>query len=73
MDRIRLLGSETQAGRRGDRPAGAPDPVLLASQLQLIYDGGGLAANMDRDPAIAAPARAAAGGLIAAAISPRSK
>ncbi len=53
--------------------AGAPDPVLLASQLQLIYDGGGLAAKMDRDAAIAAPARAAATALIAAAITPRSK
>jgi AcrR family transcriptional regulator len=53
--------------------AGAPDPLLLASQLQLIYDGGGLAANMDRDAAIAAPARAAATALIADAITPRSK
>ncbi len=53
--------------------AGAPDPVLLASQLQLIYDGGGLAANMDRDAAIAAPARAAATVLIAAAITTSSK
>src|ERR1700691_5944218 len=35
--------------------AGARDPAILASQLQLIYDGGGLAANMDRDAAIAAP------------------
>jgi hypothetical protein len=39
----------------------------------LIYDGGGLAAKMDRDPAIAAPARAAAAALIAAAITPGSK
>jgi AcrR family transcriptional regulator len=53
--------------------AGAPDPGLLASQLQLIYDGGGLAANLDRDPAIAAPARAAAAALIAAAVGPRSR
>jgi AcrR family transcriptional regulator len=53
--------------------AGARDPVLLASQLQLVYDGGGLAARMDRDAAIAAPARAAAAALIAAAITPRSK
>jgi AcrR family transcriptional regulator len=53
--------------------AGAPDPALLASQLQLIYDGGGLAAKMDRDAAIAAPARAAATALIADAITPRSK
>jgi AcrR family transcriptional regulator len=53
--------------------AGAPDPVLLASQLQLIYDGGGLAAKMDRNVAIAAPARAAASALIAAAVMPRSR
>ena len=49
--------------------AGAPDPALLASQLQLIYDGGGLAANMDRNPGIATPARAAASALIAAALA----
>ena len=49
--------------------AGAPDPVLLASQLQLIYDGSGLAANMDRNPGIATPARAAAAALIAAALA----
>ena len=49
--------------------AGAPDPALLASQLQLIYDGGGLAANMDRNPDIATPARAAASAIIAAALA----
>jgi AcrR family transcriptional regulator len=48
--------------------ANAPDPTLLASQLQLLYDGGGLAANMDRNPSIAAPARAAAASLVAAAL-----
>jgi AcrR family transcriptional regulator len=58
---IRALFTELAAA------AGAYDPALLASQLHLIYDGGGLAARMDRDPAIAAPARAAAGALIAAA------
>ena len=47
---------------------GAPDPALLASQLQLIYDGGGVAAKMDRNPAIAKPARAAASALVAAAL-----
>jgi AcrR family transcriptional regulator len=52
--------------------AGAADPVLLASELHLIYDGGALAAKMDRDAAIAGPARAAATALIAAAITPRS-
>jgi AcrR family transcriptional regulator len=64
---IRTLFTELAAA------AGAPDPVLLASQLQLIYDGGGLAAKMDRDAAIAVPARAAATALIAAAVTPSSK
>jgi AcrR family transcriptional regulator len=64
---IRALFTELAAA------AGAPDPPLLASQLQLIYDGGGLAANMDRDPTIAAPARAAATALIAAAVTPGSE
>jgi AcrR family transcriptional regulator len=63
---IRALFTELAAA------AGAPDAVLLASQLQLIYDGGGLAANMDHDAAIAVPARAAAAALITAAITPRS-
>jgi AcrR family transcriptional regulator len=49
--------------------AGAPDPALLASQLQLIFDGGGLAAKMDRNPDIAVPARAAASALILAALA----
>jgi AcrR family transcriptional regulator len=48
--------------------AGAPDPPLLASQLQLLYDGGGAAANLDRNPSIAGPARAAAASLIAASL-----
>ena len=48
--------------------AGAPDPPLLASQLQLVYDGGSTAANLDRDPSIAGPARAAAASLIAATL-----
>jgi AcrR family transcriptional regulator len=47
--------------------AGATDPALLAKQLQLIYDGGGLAAKMDHNPDIATPARAAASALIAVA------
>ncbi len=48
--------------------AGAPDPPLLASQLQLLYDGGSSAANLDREPSIAGPARRAAESLIAAAL-----
>ena len=51
--------------------AGASDPPLLASQLQLVYDGGGNAANLDRDPSIAAPARAASAALIAAGLRAR--
>ena len=48
--------------------AGAVDPPLLASQLQLIYDGGSSAANLDRNASIAGPARAAAASLIAVAL-----
>ena len=48
--------------------AGAADSALLASQLQMIYDGGGLAAKMDQNPDIAAAARAAASALIGAAL-----
>jgi AcrR family transcriptional regulator len=48
--------------------AGASDPPLLASQLQLVYDGGSTSANLDRDPSIAGPARAAAATLIEASL-----
>jgi AcrR family transcriptional regulator len=48
--------------------AGATDPALLAGQLQLLYDGGGTSANLDHNPAIATPVRAAAATLIAAAV-----
>src|ERR1700691_3189630 len=48
---IRSLFTELAAA------AGAPDPVVLATQLQLIYDGGGLAAKMDRDAATPPPPR----------------
>jgi AcrR family transcriptional regulator len=47
--------------------AGAADPAALGRQLQLLYDGGGLAAQMDRDPDVAASARAAAVLLLDAA------
>ena len=59
---IRALFTELSAA------AGAPEPERLATQLQLLYDGAGLGAKMDRDPDIAGPARAAAAALIAAAI-----
>jgi AcrR family transcriptional regulator len=48
--------------------AGAHDPAALGRQLQLLYDGGGLAARMDRDPHAAAGAKAAAEVLLDAAV-----
>jgi AcrR family transcriptional regulator len=48
--------------------AGASDPRKLARQLQVIYDGAGLAATMDHDPTIAATARAAAEALLDASL-----
>jgi AcrR family transcriptional regulator len=48
--------------------AGASDPRKLARQLQVIYDGAGLAARMDRDPSIATMARAAAETLLDASL-----
>jgi AcrR family transcriptional regulator len=50
------------------REAGAADPPKLARQLQVIYDGAGLAARMDRDPSIATSARAAAEALLEASL-----
>jgi AcrR family transcriptional regulator len=44
--------------------SGASDPVELARKLQLLYDGAGFAARMDRDPSIALSARAAAESLL---------
>jgi AcrR family transcriptional regulator len=44
--------------------AGAADPNMLATQLQLIYDGAGLAARMDRRPEVAVSARAAVNALL---------
>jgi AcrR family transcriptional regulator len=46
----------------------APDAPLLASQLHVLYDGGAVAANLDRDPSVAGPVRTAAASLIAAAV-----
>lgn len=46
------------------RAAGAVDPDTLAAQLHLLYDGGGIAANMDHDPGIARASRAAAAALL---------
>lgn len=49
--------------------AGAKDPHALASQLQLIYDGAGLSARMDRNPAVRVASRAAAEALLDAAVA----
>jgi AcrR family transcriptional regulator len=47
--------------------AGARDPERLARQLVVLYDGVSTTAAMDRDPTIAADARAMAADLVAAA------
>ena len=49
--------------------AGVPDPELLASQLQMIYDGASLAVRMDHDPGVAVAQRAAAEALVQAALA----
>jgi AcrR family transcriptional regulator len=49
------------------RAAGAGEPALLARQLQALFDGGGLAAQMDRDPGVAEATKAAAATLLEAA------
>jgi AcrR family transcriptional regulator len=51
------------------RQAGVPDPAALARVLHLLYDGGGLSARMDHDPAAAAAARSAAATLLDAALA----
>ena len=60
---IRELFRELASG------AGVADPETLASQLQMLYDGGASAANLDRDPEAASPQRAAAEALIRAALA----
>jgi AcrR family transcriptional regulator len=48
--------------------AGAADPLELARQLNVIYDGAITAAWMDRDPSIASSSRAAAEALLDTAL-----
>ncbi|HZC91043.1 MAG TPA: TetR/AcrR family transcriptional regulator [Mycobacterium sp.] len=50
------------------RHAGVADPTPLARQLQLLYDGAGLSAQMDGDRQAAAIAKAAAEVLLDAAL-----
>ena len=52
--------------------AGAADPEGLAAQLTLLYDGAMVAAQLDRDPAAAIPARHAAEALVTAALGVRT-
>jgi AcrR family transcriptional regulator len=52
------------------REAGAAHPERLAQQLVLLYDGATVSAQMDRNPAAAAAARAAAGTLLDAHLQP---
>ncbi|MFZ0384483.1 MAG: TetR/AcrR family transcriptional regulator [Solirubrobacteraceae bacterium] len=47
--------------------AGVRNPEVLASQLQMIYDGASLSVRMDRDPGVAVAQRAAAAALVQAA------
>jgi AcrR family transcriptional regulator len=49
--------------------AGAPDPDLLAWQLQLLYSGGAESAKIERDPEVAAAQRAAVEALLASALA----
>jgi AcrR family transcriptional regulator len=49
--------------------AGVSDSDTLSRQLQMLYDGGGSAANLDRDPDVARAERAAAEALIRVALA----
>ena len=53
------------------KEAGASNPDVLGKQLVLLYDGAAASAQMDRDPAAAAEAKAAAVLLIDAACAKR--
>ena len=53
------------------REAGAADPERLAQQFKMLYDGATVAAHLERDPGVAATARAAAALLLDA--QPRHK
>jgi AcrR family transcriptional regulator len=72
--RIELATESYRADVRGlfaelAAQAGAPDPELLASQLQMIYDGASLSVRMDHDPGVAVAQRAAAAALVQTALA----
>lgn len=52
---------------------GAPDPDALATQLQLLFEGGLATALVRGDPAVAKSARAAAETLLAASLPVRPR
>ncbi|WP_327237115.1 TetR/AcrR family transcriptional regulator [Streptomyces sp. NBC_01317] len=51
------------------RDAGVANPVSLARQLHMLFDGSGLGADVEHDPSLADEARAAAEVLVDAAIA----
>jgi AcrR family transcriptional regulator len=61
--RVDILGLLTELAR----DAGVSDPAALGRQLQFLYDGAGLAAQMDRDPDAGVAAKDAATLLLDAA------
>jgi AcrR family transcriptional regulator len=52
---------------------GAPDPELLARQLQLLYDGAAASRNLDHDTHAAATARAAVESLLDASLPAKGR
>jgi AcrR family transcriptional regulator len=73
-DRIDLDTREYRAWVRGlfvdlAEQAGAPDPVVLGTQLHMVFDGNGMATRNDRGPASTAVAKAAAALLFDAALA----
>jgi AcrR family transcriptional regulator len=73
-DRIDLDTREYRAWVRGlfvdlAEQAGAPDPVVLGTQLHMVFDGKGMATRNDRGPASTAVAKAAAALLFDAALA----
>ena len=72
-DTVKAVCDEARSWMRGQfvdlaRGAGAADAEGLAAQLVLLYDGASVAAQMDRDPAAAISARAAAALMVDAAV-----
>ncbi|WP_405588221.1 TetR/AcrR family transcriptional regulator [Streptomyces sp. NBC_01190] len=51
------------------RDAGVANPVSLARQLHMLFDGSGLGADVEHDPSLADEARAAAEVLLDAALA----